>query len=309
MIKRYQIINEKIVESQEENSPVLVFVNPDENEKRFLIDQLKVDEHTLSSALDPDELSRLEFEANHIAMIFKFPKHYSGKNQLLFKCGTIGAFVFKDTIAIVLSEDINLFFNGKQLSKITSLYDVILKLLYRAIYHFLEHLKVFNTIADNLEQKISVSMENKYLLNLFTLEKSVVYYLNAIHSNAVLIEKLRNNAAKIGLSQDQMDLLDDILVENNQCYKQAEIYSNIFASLMDARASIVSNNLNVLMKTLTIITISLMVPTLVVSIFSMNVKIPMEDSFHAFSIIIGIAILSVITFLMILRKVISKSIK
>ena len=149
-------------------------------------------------------------------------------------------------------------------------------------------------------------MENRYLLNLFTLEKSVVYYLNAIHSNAVLIEKLKNNAAKIGLGQDQMELLDDILVENNQCYKQAEIYSNIFASLMDARASIVSNNLNVLMKTLTIVTISIMVPTLVVSIFSMNVKIPMQDFFHAFSVIMGMAILSVLVFLILLRKAINK---
>lgn len=306
MLKHYQIINDKIVESQEENSPVLVFVNPDEKEKRFLVDQLKVDEHTLNSALDPDELSRLEFEANHTAAIFKFPRNYSGKDQLLFKSGTIGVFVFKDLIAVVLSEDVNIFLNGKQFFRVNSYYDIILKLLYKSIYHFLEHLKVFNMIADDLEQKLSISTENKYLLNLFTLEKSVVYYLNAINSNGVFIEKLKNNAQKIGFNQDQVELLDDILVENNQCYKQAEIYSNIFASLMDARASIVSNNLNVLMKTLNIITIAIMVPTLVVSIFSMNVKIPMQNFFHAFSVIMGIAVLSVLTFLILLGQAINK---
>jgi magnesium transporter len=306
MLKRYQIVNEKIIESQEENSPVLVFVNPDESEKKFLVDRLKVDEHTLNSALDPDELSRLEFEANHMAMIFKFPKNYSGKDQFLFKSGTIGAFLFSDMLIVVLNEDINLFTNGKPVIKITSLPDIILKLFYKSIYHFLEHLKVFNAIADELEQKISTSMENKNLLNLFTLEKSVVYYLNAINSNGVFIEKLKNNVSKIGFTSEQAELLDDIIVENNQCYRQAEIYSNIFASLMDARASIVSNNLNVLMKTLNIVTIAIMVPTLVVSIFSMNVKIPMQNFFHAFSVIMGIAILSVLMFMILLRQVINK---
>lgn len=309
MLKRYQLINEKVVESSEEKSSILVFIKPDENERKFLVDQLKVDEHTLNSALDPDELSRLEFEANHTAMIFKFPRNYSGKDQFLFKSGTIGAFLFSDMIVIVLNEDVNLFTNGKPAIKMTSLRDVVLKLFYESIYHFLEHLKVFNIIADELEQKISTSMENKNLLHLFTLEKSVVYYLNAINSNGVFIEKLKNNASKMNFTPEQIELLDDIIVENNQCYRQAEIYSNIFASLMDARASIVSNNLNVLMKTLNIITIAIMVPTLVVSIFSMNVKIPMENTFHAFSVILGIAILSVLIFLMILRKVIDKTVR
>jgi magnesium transporter len=307
MLKRYQIVNEKVVESTEEQSPILVFVKPDEAEKRFLIDQLKVDEHTLNSALDPDELSRLEFETNHMAMIFKFPKNYSGRRQFLFKCGTIGLFIFSDMIVIVLTEDINLFSgNGKPLGRITSLYDIILKLLYRSIYHFLEHLKVFNTIADDLEHKISASMENRYLLNLFTLEKSAVYYLNAINSNGALIEKLKNNVAKVGFTAEQIELVDDILVENNQCYRQAEIYSNIFASLMDARATIVSNNLNVLMKTLNIITVGIMVPTFVVSAFSMNVRIPIQGFVHAFWIIMGLATLSVLVFLILLNLKIRK---
>jgi magnesium transporter len=86
-----------------------------------------------------------------------------------------------------------------------------------------------------------------------------------------------------------------MMIENNQCYRQAEIYSNILASLMDARASIVGNNLNVLMKTLNIITIAIMVPTFVVSAFSMNVTIPLQQHNYAFWIIIGMAGLSVAT--------------
>ena len=145
-------------------------------------------------------------------------------------------------------------------------------------------------------------MENRYLINLFALEKSLVYYLNAINSNGVLCEKLKNNAAKIGFSQEELEFLDDLIVENNQCYRQAEIYSNILASLMDARASIVSNNLNVLMKTLNIITIGIMVPTLVVSAFSMNVGIPLAAHPYAFWMIMGLAAASVIGFMIFWRR-------
>jgi magnesium transporter len=126
-----------------------------------------------------------------------------------------------------------------------------------------------------------------------------VYYLNSITSNGALIDKLKLNASRIGFNPTELEFLDDITIENNQCTKQAEISSNILASLMDARASIVSNNLNVLMKTLNIITICIMVPTLVVSSFSMNVKLPFMNNEHpaTFWIIIGLALASALSFM------------
>jgi magnesium transporter len=181
---------------------------------------------------------------------------------------------------------------GKLFLNTESVHDLLLKQLYSSIRHYMEHLKIINITTDDIEKKISVSMENKYLLNLFGLEKSLVYYLNAISSNAFVFEKLKNSSSKIGLSTKNMEFLDDLIIENNQCYRQAEIYSNILASLMDARVSIVSNNLNILMKTLNLITIGIMVPTLVVSAFSMNVHIPVQEHPHAFWIIISIAALS-----------------
>jgi magnesium transporter len=162
----------------------------------------------------------------------------------------------------------------------------------------MEHLRIINQIADDVEQKINKAMENKFLINLFALQKSLVYYQNAVNSNGALIEKIRHNAPKFGFTQEEMELLDDIAVENNQCYRQAEVYSNILASLMDARASIVSNNLNVLMKTLNIITIAIMVPTFVVSVFSMNVVLPFGLREHpAFWVIMGLAFVSMFGFL------------
>ena len=150
-------------------------------------------------------------------------------------------------------------FEGKLFQKVGSLMDIVIKLINRTIYHFLEHLKIINMISSEIEQKVNSSMENKYLIHMFTLEKSLVYYLNSINANATVIEKLKNSASKIGFSTESQELLEDLIIETNQCYKQAEIYSNILSSLMDARASIVNNNLNVLMKTLTKITLAVMV--------------------------------------------------
>lgn len=293
-MKGYQLCECKITNGEtSRDCQIQVFINPDPEEKRYLIEDLKVDEHTLNSALDPDEISRLEFEPNHLAVIFKMPKSYSGNDQLLFRVASTGAFLFEDRLVIVISEDVPLF-EGKQFMRVTSLRSLFLRILNRSAYHFMEHLKIINMLTDEIEDKINESMENKYLINLFTLEKSLVYYLNAIHSNTVVIEKIKNASAKIGFLTEEAEFLDDILVENNQCFRQAEIYSNILAGLMDARVSIVSNNLNILMKTLTLITIAIMIPTLVVSIFSMNVTMPIpHDHPLAFWFIMATALVSV----------------
>ncbi len=292
MQKRYDIVDRRIVETANENALITVFINPDEKEKKHLIEQLKLDEHTLNSALDPDELARLEFEPEHLALIFKRPRNYSGAEQFLFKVSSAGAFLFKDRLVVVIPEDVPLF-DGAQFSRFTSPAGLILRLISRSIIHFREHLKVISMISDELQDKIHTSMDNKYLLNMFTLQKSLVYYVNSINSNGALIEKLRNYAGRIGFTTEELEFLDDIYIENNQCNRQADIFSNILASLMDARASIVSNNLNVLMKTLNIITICIMMPTLVVSIFSMNVPLPISQE-HVFSfwIIMTLALFS-----------------
>ncbi|MCX7944714.1 MAG: magnesium transporter CorA family protein [Deltaproteobacteria bacterium] len=294
MLKYFRLDNQKIIESDEGNSNILIYISPTNEEKKLLSDLYQLDEHTINSALDPDELSRIEFEANHTAIIYKRPKNISKDKNLLFKVDSIGIFTLKDKIIIIMNEDISLF-SSKLFQKVNSLNEVMLKLLSISISHFLEHIKVMNMITDELEKKISSSMENKYLQNFFNIEKSLVYYVNSINSNSVLIERMKNNSAKLGFSQEEIELLDDLIIDNNQCLRQAEIYSNILASLMDARVSIVSNNLNILMKTLNIITIMIMVPTLVVSVFSMNVSLPLQDLPYAFWIILCLCIISVTT--------------
>lgn len=302
MVRHYKIDSGRVVQVEDrDTSAISVFVNPDEGERRYLIDSLKVDEHTLNSALDPDELSRLEFEPEHVALIFKRPRSYTAADAFFFKTSSAGLFLFKEKLVVVISEDVPLF-DGKVFQKVAGVRDAALRMVNRSVFHFLEHLKAITMMTDSLEQKIRTSRGSKYLLDLFTLEKSLVYYLNAIHANTILIEKLRNSAAKIGMTTEQLDLLDDMLIENNQCYKQAEIYSNILAGLMDARASIVNNNLNLLMRDLNIITIAIMVPTFVVSAFSMNVTIPLQKLPFAFWIIMTLAAVSVVGFSLLWRR-------
>lgn len=281
-----------LTRSDDPDSSVSLFINPSEAEKRQLVHDLKLDEHTLASALDPDELSRLEFEPEHTALIYKAPKPHVAADLFLFRVASVGVYLFEERLVIVTADE-TFSFDGLKAHRLPSLAFLALRLIYRAIFSFIEHLKIISQISEELQEKINVSMGNRYLLNLFSLQKSLVYYQNSINANEMVINRLRNYAAKIGFSELEQELLDDIRIENAQCYKQAEIYSNILASLMDARASIVSNNLNVLMKTLNIITIGIMVPTFVVSAFSMNVAIPLQHHPAAFWFIMGMALVSV----------------
>jgi magnesium transporter len=276
MLKNYRLLEGKLCESESAPCDVLLYLNPDETERKMLVNDLKIDEHTLASALDPNELSRLEFEPDHAAVIFNRPRNYSSADGFFFTVSSMGFFLFKDKMVILAQEEL-LPLETRHVQRSASLPELLLKLLYRVTLHYLEHLKVMNMIADSLEAKIQRSMENRHLIDLFTLEKSLVYYMNSIHSNGVAIDRIKANASKLGFTTENLEFLDDLIIENAQCYRQAEIYSNIFASLMDARVSVVNNNISVLMKTLNIITISIMVPTFVVSVFSMNVGIPLAD--------------------------------
>jgi magnesium transporter len=269
MIKRYKLENSQLVLTEADNPLIWLLIDPTEEEKKWVVGNFNLDEHNLASAFDPEEPARMEFEPDHLEMIFKRPKNYSSKDQFMFKVSSMGLFLFKDKLIVAISEDLNLF-AGKYFKHVTGLKEIFLKLIYNSIFHFMEHLKVINMIADEIERKINSSMENKYLLNLFTLEKSLVYYLNAINSNTYAIDRLKHNALKVGLSQRSVEFLDDIIIENHQCSRQAEIYSNILAGLMDARASIVSNNLNVMMKNLNAVVIAVAVPSFFAGVGGMS---------------------------------------
>lgn len=273
-----------------EDGPIWLVVAPDEAERRLLVDGLKIDEHTLNSALDPDELARFEVEPEHLALILKRPKSYSQEDDFLFKVLSNGLFLFKDKLVVVMADEAPIIDAGRLPYKGAGTpADILLRILYRSIFHFLEHLRVIGMLSDSLEKRVNQSFDNRHLLNLFKLQKSLVYYVSAVSSNGIALEKLKSLGPRTGFSVEQLEFLDDVLIENQQCFRQAEISSNILASLMDARVSVVSNNLNLTMKTLTIITLTIMVPTLIVSAFSMNVPIPFAEHTWSFWMVLGLA--------------------
>lgn len=293
MLIQYKIVDNKLVENGTEDSPVSVFVCPDDKERKYLIEELKIDEHNVNSALDPNELSRVEFDENHAVIIIKRPKRYSSEDNFIFKISSIGIFIFPKKIVVIRAEDASIFDN-REFQKVRSLQDVVLRIIRRCIMHFEEHLQVLQSISDELEEKINLSMENKHLHNMFNLEKSLVYYLKSISANSRVVEKLKASVAKLDFTPENIEYLDDLAIENNQCFEQANTYSQVLSNMMDAWVSIVSNNLNILIKKLTFVMISIMVPTLVISMFSMNVKLPLEQehSMAPFWIINGFAAFS-----------------
>ncbi len=277
MQKKFVISAGKLIESQEDNAQVLVFINPNEQEKSLLVNQFLIDEHTLNSSLDPEEVARIEFESSHTAVITKRPRRYSHADNYLFKIASAGLFLFQDKLIIILPEE-QVLFDGRLFQKVRSVSDIMLKVVFRCIQHFEEHLKVIQKISDELESEINKAMTNKDLVYMFNLEKSLVYYLNAISSNARMIEKMRSSSVRMNLSTEDVELMEDVLIENGQCYQEANTYSQVLSGMMDAWVSVVSNNLNIRIKMLTIISLCIMMPTLIVSIFSMNVRLPVPQT-------------------------------
>ncbi|MEI6385831.1 MAG: magnesium transporter CorA family protein [Spirochaetota bacterium] len=255
-MRHYFGINEGRIVSME-GGPIQVFVEPDAAEKRLLIDELGIDPHDLACALDPDEIGRLESDGDKLNIIMKLPRNFTSENQLLFTVTSAGLFLTPDRLIIVTTDNADLF-EDRNMKMVRNLRDAMLKIFYGAIGHFLGHLKVINMLQEALEKRVNASMGNRYLLDMFTLEKSLVYFVNGIASNEAVLGKLRLFAQKSNMDSSGVDILDDIMVENQQCGRQAEIYSSILTGLMDARGSVVNNNLSILMKRLTIVSIVFM---------------------------------------------------
>lgn len=268
MLKRFRLAEGKLV-LDGDSGPVLMYVNPDETERKLLVEQHHLDEHTLASALDPDELGRLEVEPDHLALIFKRPKRYVSEDNFLFKVASAGLFLFSDKLVVVVSDEFGIF-EGRQFSRVQSLPDLLLRILYRFVVHFEEHLKTIGMISDELEKRVTATMENRNLVHMFTLEKGLVYYLNAIHSNARVLDRVKMHAQRLALTAENLEYVDDLVIENNQCQEQANTYSQVLSSLMNARASLISNNLNVLMKNLNALVIAVAIPSFFAGVGGMS---------------------------------------
>ena len=289
----YRLEGGRLISCEPGEAQIIAYVSPTIDDEADLQEHYNIDYHTLQSSLDPDELSRLELESDHAAIIFKRPKSFCADDNFLMKLTSTGVFLYDKHLVIVMADDSPIF-EGRVPFPVRTIQDVILRLLYQATMHFEGHLKAINMLSDSLERRINISLENKYLLNMFALEKSLVYIVNSITSNGALLERMRALSEKLGFTTDQLGVLDDLIIENQQCYRRAEIHTQVLSNLMGTRASIVSHNLNQLIKKFTIWTVAIMLANLVISIFSMNVALPfpMEEAWWPFVVINFLAVMA-----------------
>ena len=270
MLDRYSVLNGRIAHSDEGLIPVDIYVMPDGDERAYLTEELGIDPHTLASSTDPDETPRIEFEDDYIAIILKYPKNYSADDNFLFLVKSMGVFLFADRVVLVIDEELPQLFTGRFATKVYTKQDVLLRILTQTIRHFESHLRVINMCSNDIETHLNESYNSSNLLDMFTLKKSLVYYVNALSGNRRAFERIQVGASKFQFTEDNIELLEDLQIENRQFLDQAQVYSQILSGLVDARSSIINNNLNVLMKNMNAIVIAVAIPTFFTGVFGMS---------------------------------------
>ncbi len=303
----FELKNGAVVAGEPERSNILVYTLPDDQEKKELIDTLQIDQHALESALDPDEISRVEFTVDYLYIIWKRPNTASFKQLLKFEVSSMGIILRQGKLTLILGEG-TIPFDAKEFQGTTSLHGIILKFFLHTIHHFLGHLKVIKQLNGELQTKLNLSLENQYLLQMFSLGEGLIYYLNALEANASVLTKLRNHTDKISFSKAELEMLDDIIIEHQQCCRQAQIYSSVLSGLMDARGSIINNNMNILLRNLTLINVVFLPLNLIAGIGGMSEYTRMTEGVINWKIayllfIVVMIILGILTWTFLVRQI------
>lgn len=269
MLKQYILQDGAINEITQGEGQVLVYLAPDERERLDLCNQFRLDEYDLLSTLDPDEVPRFETSSDRTFIIWKVPKNAKISEVVELEVLPIGIILYQERLALVRNEG-DIAFTAREFRNWNNTKDVILGFLLHTVRHYVGHLRAMKQLSTELEKKITVSMENKHLLQMFALSECLIYYIDAIEGNGIVLSKLRAYGRDLGFDDRQLQLLDDIILENTQAARQANIYSSVLSGLMDARGTIVNNNMNVLLKNLTLINIVFLPLNLIASIGGMS---------------------------------------
>lgn len=310
MIQYFKNVEHKTVAIDKAESGAWVNVLPPLKQEEFteLSETLDIPIDFLKDSLDIDERSRFEIEDNVKLIVIKTPTENNSFNESDAYYITIPICIILTHNQIVTvnsfeNEAIKKFLNTFQNRSPDKKNMMVLKIFEKVVTNFQEFLKEINQRRNLLEQKLYDSNRNVELLELMRIQKSLVYFVTALRSNELLMMKIsRSNFLQ--LNEEEKEFLDDLVVETSQALEMANVYTNILSSTMDAFASIISNNLNNVMKRLTSITIIIALPTLVSSIYGMNVPIPGASLPHSFYIpvIISIGLSVIISFYFMKKK-------
>ena len=302
MLSFYKTVDNRIQQiSQAEEGCWISAISPTEEEVSYLVKDLGADQEFVRAALDEEETSRIEKEEDQTLVIVDYPTQQkeTDNNTILYSTMPMGIIIMeKMVITVCLKENpvISEMANGMVKNvqphlKTRFLFTCLLRIAVR----YLQYLKQIDKISHYVEQQLHKSMRNKELIQLLGLEKSLVFFSTSLKANEMTLEKVMRGRI-IKLYDEDEDILEDVLIEVRQAIEMCNIYSNILSGTMDAFASIIANNLNIVMKVLSCITIVMAVPTIVSSFYGMNVpNIPIPNFWFPIGItIILMAIVAII---------------
>ena len=282
-----------------ENGCWINAINPTPEEIAQIHD-LGVPQDYITYPLDLDERARTERENGELLIVLRIPYYQGEESDLPFTTIPLGIILTNQYIVTVskLENEITHEFTNRRVKDVATAKRLrfVLRLLLTAATKYLMYLREITKRVDILEDELQQSTRNKEVLELLKYQKSLTYFTTALKSNELMMERLRRSRLFETYPEDE-DLLEDVLTENQQAIEMTNITSNILSSMMDAFASIISNNLNAVMKFLASITIVLSLPTMVASFYGMNVRLPLEDHPQAFflpvavSFLIGLAVI------------------
>ena len=244
--------------------------------------------------LDLDERPRIEREEGYTLILLRVPYFQGDASDLPYTTIPLGMVLNGQWIVTICRHDheiLHEFVAGKIRGLATAKRNrFILHMLLSAANKFLSNLRDINKIVETLEDQLQLSMRNRELIGLLKYQKSLVYFTTALKANELMMERLHRSGFFRTYPDDE-DLLEDVITENQQAIEMTNIASNILSSMMDAFASIISNNMNVVIKFLTAITIVLTLPTLISSFYGMNVQVPLQNWPYASWLILGISLI------------------
>ena len=256
-------------------------IAPTEEEKNYLIEEMGILPEFVKSSLDAEESSHIDYDEdyNQTLVIVDYPSAEEvedgyDKNMLQYTTLPLGLVIMKGYVVTIYSYE-NLknydMAQGRIKGVNTDLKTrFLLLLLLRISQRYLIYLRQIDRISSRTEQRLHKSMQNKELIQMLGLEKSLVYFSTSLKTDEITLNKIMRGKA-IKLYDEDQDLLDDVLIEIHQAIEMCNIYSNILSGTMDAFASVISNNLNIVMKVLTVITIVMAIPNIIFSFYGMNV--------------------------------------
>ena len=278
--KTYDNVTKKI--STPEIGCWINVVSPNEEEKNFLIEEVGVLPEFINSSLDPEESSHIDYDEdyNQKLVIVDYPSaeenevSYDDDKLLQYTTLPLGIVIMKGYVITISLYD-NLCIDDMVQGKVRGINTTLktrflLLLLLRISQRYLIYLRQIDRISLRTEQSLHKSMQNKELIQMLGLEKSLVYFSTSLKTDEITLNKIMRGKT-IKLYDEDQDLLEDVLIEIHQAIEMCNIYSNILSGTMDAFASVISNNLNIVMKVLTVITIVMSIPNIIFSFYGMNV--------------------------------------